>query len=83
MSIAIAVVVFPTPEGPIRAPDLWDGGYGAGGCGQSNFTSLGLLRAVVILILSSFHKEAFFREFEHLGEETYGVCQSTEAKERL
>ena len=30
----IAVVVLPTPPGPIRAPDLRDKGYGAGGCGK-------------------------------------------------
>ena len=73
MSIAIAVVVLPTPEGPIRGPERWDGGYGAGGCGQSNFTSLGLFKVVVILILSSFHKEPLFREFEHFGEELYTI----------
>ena len=80
MSIAIAVVVFPTPEGPIRAPDLWDGGYGAGGCGQSNFTSLGLFKVVVILILSSFNVKPVADEFEHFWEKAYSVSQSTEAE---
>jgi hypothetical protein len=37
----MAVVVFPTPLGPMSAPLRWLGGYGAGGCGKLNSTSLG------------------------------------------
>ena len=40
-NIDIAVVVFPTPLGPISAPLRCDGGYGAGGCGYSKTTSFG------------------------------------------
>ena len=44
----MAVVVFPTPDGPIKAPERWLGGYGAGGCGNSNVTSLGRLSICLI-----------------------------------
>ena len=45
----MAVVVFPTPpDGPIKAPERWLGGYGAGGCGKSNVTSLGRLSICLI-----------------------------------
>ena len=51
MSIARAVVVFPTPLGPISAEEHWLGGNGCGGCGNWKTTYLGRFNMSLLVAL--------------------------------
>ena len=64
MSILMAVLVLPTPDGPMKAPERCEGGYGEGGCGNSNVTSFGRLsiRFIYSLYLALHLCPSLFKE---------------------